>query len=408
MRTQPAKTIDELLSALTYIIDLEEGKENYHSWRTAILAAHFSQNIKNAKKIRDIFYAGLLEDIGAAGLSTHIVNYLKRDNKDDRYILLSHPIIGAQLTSNIPQMTAAAKLILDHHEWINGRGYPRGKIEKNILLGSRIIRLADSIDVALQNEPLDKNKLSELKNKMSEGIGKEYSGELFSYAFDILNKDNLFSKICAQGDIPSLFKETKDKIGFIRLPSKIDAIGTTLEVVSQVIDMRHPYNAGHSVRVSRYAMAIALAMNLSHDEITRVKWAGLIHDIGKFSISRFIMNKPGSLTQEEFQIVKKHATITYEIMNMLPSLKDVAPIACGHHEYFDGSGYPRGLKGDQTPLGARILVVCDAFDAMTSNRPYRQPLTPPEACQEIEKLSGRQFDPEIAKFAQPLFLNLGL
>ncbi len=172
--------------------------------------------------------------------------------------------------------------------------------------------------------------------------------------------------------------------------------------------MRHPYAAGHSLRVSRYALAIALAMNLGHDEITHIRWAGLIHDIGKINISRYIMNKPAKLNRKEFTEVKKHASLTLKIMQMMPSLKEIALIASSHHEYFDGSGYPQGLKGNQVPLAARILVICDAFDAMTSNRPYRTPLSPAAACHQLSRLAGKQFDPEITKIAIPLFKNLGL
>lgn len=385
---------------------MEGGKNNYHAWRVSILSAHFAKNIASPRKLKDIFYAALLHDIGAAGFSLHIIHYLKSNNKANRYILLSHPIVSAQLVSNIPQMTAAAKLILDHHEWINGEGYPRAKLERNIPTGAQVIRLADSIDIALQNGRL--SRLRELKTKLSLNIDKEYPKALFTRAFNILKHNKFFYRIHSRLNIPKIFKETKSEVGLIHIPNKIDAIGTTLEVISQIIDMKHPYNSGHSLRVSRYALAIALALNLDHDEITRIKWAGLIHDIGKFSVSRFVMNKPGELTKKEFQTVKKHAQITQDIMQMIPTLKEIAPIASSHHEYFDGSGYPQGLKGDQVPLGARILVVCDAFDAMTSNRPYRQPLSPQAAAAEIEKLAGIQFDPQITKVARPLFINLGL
>jgi len=172
--------------------------------------------------------------------------------------------------------------------------------------------------------------------------------------------------------------------------------------------MKHPYASGHSLRVSRYAMAIALAMRLSHDETTRIRWAGLIHDIGKVSVPRNILDKPGSLTPEEFQEVKKHVVYTKDIMQMMPSLKEIIPVAACHHEYFDGSGYPQGLKGQEIPLGARILTICDAFDAMISNRPYRNPLTPEQACQEIEKLAGKQFDPGLTAKAVQLFRSFGL
>jgi HD-GYP domain-containing protein (c-di-GMP phosphodiesterase class II) len=172
--------------------------------------------------------------------------------------------------------------------------------------------------------------------------------------------------------------------------------------------MKHPYTSGHSQRVSRYAMAIALAMNMEHDQITKIKWAGLIHDIGKLRIPRKILDKTDKLSQKEFHRVKKHAMLTDKILNMISTLKSISLIASSHHERFDGTGYPRGLKNNQIPIEARILAVCDAFDAMTSNRPYRMTLNQADACKELEKGAGTQFDPQIVKQSIPLFKNLGL
>ena len=406
MKINPTKTVNELISTMAFVADIEKNKKIYHSWRVAMLSAAFAQNIADAKNLKEIFYAGLLHDIGGAGFPFHIIHYLKRTDKMSRNILLSHPIVGAHLVANIPQMNNVAQLILDHHEWINGEGYPRAKTQKHIPFGSQVLRLADSIDILLQTTP--QPNLKEIKNRMSLNINKEYQKRLFNHAFGILNKKKLFYRVSQHKNIPGLFEEIKNRVGFINIPLRFDAIGKTLEVIAQIIDMKHPYASGHSLRVSRYAMAIALAMNLKHDEITQIKWAGLIHDIGKFFISRDIMNKPAKLTAKEFTEVKKHALFTYKIVEMLPSLKEMAFLASSHHEFYDGSGYPKGLKGTEVPLGARILVICDAFDAMTSNRPYRNPITSEAACQQIKKLAGKQFDPEIVKQAIPLFMNLGL
>lgn len=406
IKTNPTITVNEILKALTYVADIHGNKKLFHSWRVAILSARLAKNITNSRILKEIFYAGLLHDIGGVGFPFHILHYLKKEGNNNQNILLSHPIIGAQLVSNIPMMTEVAKLIIDHHEWVDGRGYPRAKLKDQIPLGSQVIRISDAVDIILQARP--KCILKELKGRVSLNIGREYTKEMFKRAFDTLGEPKFFSRLTSESSVTALFEETQNKVGFINIPQKIDAIGTTLEVVAQIIDMRHPYTSGHSLRVSRYAMACALAMNLPHDEVTRIKWAGLIHDIGKIVISRKILEKPVNLTQEEFHKVKKHAVFTKRILGMITSLKELTPIAVNHHEYYDGSGYPQGLKGKEIPEGARIMVICDAFDAMTSNRPYRKPFTPNEACEEIEKQAGRQFDPEIVKKTIPIFKNLGL
>jgi len=405
MIINPTKTVNELVTVLPYIIDIEDKKKIYHSWRVAIISGYCAQKFIKPQQLKQLFYAALLHDIGGVGFPIHIIHYLKRTDKTSRNVLLSHPIIGAQLISNMPQMNPVAKLVLDHHEWINGMGYPRAKIKKDIPWGSQVIRIADSIDIALQIGHV-KNFL-ELKDELAKNINREYTKDLFLRTFDALKRNRLFHRIFHPKNIPAVFKKLHEEVGLLKIPAKIDAVGKSLEAVAQIIDMKHPFTSGHSLRVSRYAMAIALSMGLSHDETTRIRWAGLLHDIGKLTVPRKILDKPTNLTPAEYREVQKHAKHTFDIMNLITSLSDITVIAASHHEHFDGRGYPFRLKEDEIPLGGRILAICDAFDAMTSNRPYRRPLTFEEACVEIKRMSGKQFDPEIVEIALPLLRNLG-
>ncbi|MEA4925982.1 MAG: diguanylate cyclase [Syntrophomonadaceae bacterium] len=170
----------------------------------------------------------------------------------------------------------------------------------------------------------------------------------------------------------------------------------TIYALTAAIDAKDHYTFGHSQKVAQYATSLAskLALDKSHVEIIRE--AALLHDIGKIGIPESILTKTGRLTNEEFEVVKQHVEMSITIIKHLPSMNHVIPAVIGHHERWDGKGYPRGLKGENIPLAARCLAITDAFDAMTSSRPYRSSLSVNTALNEIEKNMGTQFDPLIA------------
>lgn len=171
----------------------------------------------------------------------------------------------------------------------------------------------------------------------------------------------------------------------------------TIFALATALDARDHYTLGHSRKVARYAVSIAKEMNLPRYQIDIIRRASLLHDIGKIGIPDKILGKPGRLTYKEFEIVKKHPSVALNILKPIPQLKNLLPGIYHEHERFDGRGYLAGLKGEAIPLEARIIGVADAFDAMTSERPYRRALAPYEAISELKKCSGTQFDPVVVK-----------
>ncbi|MFC0214941.1 HD-GYP domain-containing protein [Paenibacillus chartarius] len=168
---------------------------------------------------------------------------------------------------------------------------------------------------------------------------------------------------------------------------------------AKTIDARDPYTAFHSNNVANYAKSIAEEMRLPRQQIQSIYLAGLIHDIGKIGTPETILQKEGRLTDEEFETMKRHAEDGYEIVKGMKALRDIGvpDMVRHHHERIDGRGYPLALKGDEIPLGARILGVADAFDAMTTNRSYRAKLSVETAASELERHKGTQFDPAAAE-----------
>ena len=176
----------------------------------------------------------------------------------------------------------------------------------------------------------------------------------------------------------------------------------TLEALGDALDLKDRETEGHSRRVTAFTIAIARAMGLTADQIRVIARGAFLHDIGKMAIPDAILNKPGALTPDEVGIMREHSYHGYQIVKKIPFLQEAAEIVYAHQERFDGTGYPRGLKGEQIPLGARMFAVADTLDAITSDRPYRPAQTLTAAREEIQRWAGRQFDPEVVK----MFLSM--
>ncbi len=171
----------------------------------------------------------------------------------------------------------------------------------------------------------------------------------------------------------------------------------TLEALGSALDLKDAETEGHCQRVTAFCISIAQAVPVPGPYLAVLARAAFLHDIGKMAIPDGILRKPGPLNDDEKQIMRKHCEIGYNMLTRIPFLRDAAEIVLAHQEFFDGSGYPRGLKGDQIPLGARIFTIADSLDAMISDRPYRRALPMSHAREEIQRCSGSQFDPEVVK-----------
>jgi putative nucleotidyltransferase with HDIG domain len=169
----------------------------------------------------------------------------------------------------------------------------------------------------------------------------------------------------------------------------------TIHALAETIEKRDPYTAGHTKRVMNYSLAIGRMMGFSKKEIENLKLSAILHDIGKIGIRDDVLLKNDKLTSDEFKKIMMHTVYGAEILNHIRQLKSVVPGVKNHHEKYDGSGYPDGLKGDEIPVIARIIAVTDTFDAMTTDRPYRKGLSFDEAFEELKKMAGTQFDPNV-------------
>ena len=179
------------------------------------------------------------------------------------------------------------------------------------------------------------------------------------------------------------------------LRAAYERVAPTIYALTAAIDAKDSYTFIHSMNVSKYAVILAQALGMDENDIELVRDAGMLHDIGKISIPERILQKTSKLTPEEYEIMKTHVENSTKMIRYLPNMDYVIPAVLGHHERYDGKGYPRGLAGKDIPYMARILTIADCFDAMTARRPYKKPLSVSYAVSELKKNSGTQFDPEL-------------
>jgi HD-GYP domain-containing protein (c-di-GMP phosphodiesterase class II) len=172
-----------------------------------------------------------------------------------------------------------------------------------------------------------------------------------------------------------------------------EGLNPILENLVDAVSRHDTYTGGHSRRVSHYALQIGQVMGYPLEQLDCVRRAGLVHDIGKVVVPDQILRKKGQLTDEEFRLVRLHPSLGASILGRMPGMEDLVAAVLYHHERWDGSGYPDGLSEDEIPTEARMILVADAFDAMTTQRPYGEVLTADEAVAELSLNAGRQFDP---------------
>jgi HD-GYP domain-containing protein (c-di-GMP phosphodiesterase class II) len=290
---------------------------------------------------------------------------------------------GAQIARNLGFSTATAEAIraLDEH-W-DGRGQPVGLRGEQIPAPARILCLSQTIEVFHRTAGVD----------TAYRVAERRSGEWFDPALvDALNcfrADAAFWASLADEDISAV--EPPDRL-LLADEDRMDAIA---EGFADVIDAKSPWTHDHSDTVSQLAAGIGSVLGLDATTLRDLRRAALLHDIGKLSVSNRILDKPGPLTESERRSVEQHPVLTQRIMEAVPGLDQLAPVASAHHERLDGSGYPRGLSGEQLTVPMRALGVADVYEALTSHRPYRAAFPPEVALSLMRQDVPERLDPNV-------------
>ena len=407
--------LSEVISAMSYALDIVEGQPEGHAIRSCLLGMRIAEELGLKPEQRSaLFYALLLKDLGCASNAAKICylfgaddHDVKRDFKTTdwpsfvesaKYVLrnvapggslwekarhaaalvIGGPATAKQLVKircergaliarslDLPEDTVQAIRNLDEH-W-DGHGHPDGLRKKEIPLLARILGISQTIEVYFTRDGLN----------VAMDIAKERSGTWFDptlvKALKSIRKDTAFWEQLAS-DVPRQHLdayEPEDRV----MSANDEMLDKVCRAFGQVIDAKSPWTMCHSQGVSDIAVGIATELQMSPYEITRIGRAGLLHDVGKLGVSNKILDKPGKLTEAEFDELKLHPAQTLRILERVECFADFAEIAASHHERLDGKGYHRGLDASQLCTSARILTVSDMYEALAAKRPYRKDLS---------------------------------
>ena len=395
-----------LLEALTRAMGTAQGYLRDHGRRTGHLARLMGERAGlSHEEMAELLFASVLADVGMIGLVEDAwENPATELPADVRARVRLHPVRSEEAVLSIPHLQGVAPVVRHHHEWWDGSGYPDGLSGHEIPVAARILRLADTVAALGELRPHRRARpVEEVRRVVSEGSGREFGPDEVALYLDLTSRGGV-----VEPEAAAFHRSLMQAAGRL-LPEEISPLsgGHLLEILATLIDAKDPYTAGHSRRVAILAVAVANQLGLEAEMKETVWAAGFLHDLGKLSVPLRILTKHGPLDEDERIAVSLHVQVGASILEGIPSLRHLTTAARYHHERWDGAGYPEGLTGDHIPLVAQILAVCDAYDAMTSVRAYRESRSHEDAMEEIVAGTGRHFGPRVAacflSLPDPLF-----
>ncbi len=395
----------QCLEALGLVLeyDLNDNSVHQHAIRVGEMCAIIADKVGlQPSRIQQVYYAGLIHDIGKIAIDTNILMQKRKLTEDEFSIVRNHSVIGGKIASALPELSDLAFWIRWHHEKWDGTGYPDRLMGDQIPIEVQILSAVDCFD-SLQTPRLDRGKLS---MEESENVLKGERGTSFNPVIVDIISDMIKNKEFVPGKSSDKFIEIRDK--YINKDYRNgdtdywDGIGMAgmypiLRLFARVIDAKHGYTLGHSTRVSILSKYIAKKAGFSTADIIKVEVAGLLHDAGKISIPNDVLDKINSPDHDEWMIIRNHPEHSYNILKNIYLMSEIAEITRQHHERLDGSGYPGGFCENNIGLLAQVIAVSDSFDAMTSDRAYREMCNTQAAYKEIAEGSGRLYNKDFAK-----------
>lgn len=389
----------DLLESIARIVNLIEYKDTHHAERVALIALRLARKvgISDHSLLAQVYFAGLLHDIGEIGIPDSLLYKKGKLSEEEFQLLTTHTAIGQQIASQVPVLREAANLILWHHERWDGTGYPEGLTMDETPLMAQLVSICDAFDSirrgGLFSDPAN------WESELNRFAGIQFNPHLVPPLIE-LTKAGKAEEIARGPEDEAVIDsmETKEEVG---RQLRRDYVVTIINFLLTLLEAKHKESSAHCRRVARLCAKMGERMGLSPLEQQTLVIAGYLHDIGKMGIPNSVLDKPGSLDDWEYQIVQKHPVYAATVLEPLSGFGDVTKAVLYHHERWDGSGYPEGIAGEDIPLLARILHLCDLADAVT----HLKRVPPQEAIGHvryvIEDGFGSYFDPDLSEYFEP-------
>ncbi len=377
----------EVVFALSETADIVNPKLSHHHLKVAYLSYRLGEMLGlSPTQKENLLLAGFLHDIGAFSLEERL-SALDFDFLNPHY----HAFVGYTLFEKFPPLSSVASIIRFHHfPWNHGAGEQYRDFA--VPLESHILYLADRVSILfnVHNEPLQ--EIQERVSFLKQFVPQLFSPDIFEALLELVTKEYVWFDLASP-----LLREIVSEITSLHgIPLNTEEFLLFASVLTHLIDFRSPFTATHSTGIAEVTRNVGAIIGLSEEEQQILFATGLLHDLGKIAIPNTILDKPGPLSPQEMNIVKRHPYYTYQALSQMRGCHFLAQWASLHHEHLNGSGYPFKKKGEEIPFEARLLAASDVFSALAEDRPYRGPMSNQGIKNTLEQMvASRDLDGDI-------------